>query len=102
VVGGVLGAADGFMESYIKAQGEKQDKKTTAEFIQDLQRGTGLAGAAPQLKAMLAPITLNLNIDGQALARAQSRISGDTFSGQAPAFDGLDSFVGGDHNYPDK
>jgi hypothetical protein len=59
-------------------------------------------GPTAPSKAVLAPITLNLNIDGQALARAQSSISANTFSSQAPAFDGLDSFVGGDHQHSDK
>jgi hypothetical protein len=56
--------------------------------------------AAP--KAMLAPISLSLNVDGTTLARVMSQISANSFSGQAPVFDGLDAWVGGDHNYPDK
>jgi hypothetical protein len=102
VIGGVLGTAEGFMEGYVKAQGEKKDNKTTGEFIEDLKRGTALAPAGPQLKTMLAPISLSLNIDGQTLARVMSSIAANSFSGQAPAFDGLDSFVGGDHQHTDK
>jgi hypothetical protein len=60
----------------------------------------GGTSAAPQ--ATLAPITLNLNIDGTTLARVMSSIAASSFSGQAPAFDGLDSFVGGDHQHTDK
>jgi hypothetical protein len=105
VGGGVLGTAEGFMEGYMKAQAEK-DKKTagerTGELIQELKAGTGLAAAGPQLKAMLAPIALSLNIDGQTLARVMSSIAANSFSGQAPAFDGLDAFVGGDHQHSDK
>jgi hypothetical protein len=99
VVGGMLGAAEGFMEGYVKAQ---QDKKTTGEFIEDLKRGTGLAPPGPQLKTMLAPISLSLNIDGQTLARVMSSIAANSFSGQSPAFDGLESYVGGDHQHTDK
>jgi hypothetical protein len=90
------------MEGYMKAQGEKQDKKTTEEFIKDLQRGTGLAPAGPQLKATLAPISLSLNVDGTLLARVMSSISANSFEGQAPAFDGSSGYVGGDHQHTDK
>jgi len=45
-----------------------------------------------------------LNVDGRTLAEAvSSSLSAlHGFAGpQAPAFDGMAAFVGGDHNYPD-
>jgi hypothetical protein len=51
---------------------------------------------------MLAPISLSLNIDGQTIARVLSSISANSFSGQAPAYDGLSDYVGGDHQHTDK
>jgi hypothetical protein len=100
-VGGMLGTAEGFMEGYSKAQGEKQDKKSTEEFMQELKR-QGEGGVVPAPKAMLAPISLSLNVDGTLLARVLSSISANSFSGQAPAYNGLESYVGGDHQHTDK
>ena len=59
-------------------------------------------GGAP--KAVLQPLSLNLNIDGRTLAQAVSTalIALHGFPGHAPAADGLSQFMSGDHNFPDK
>jgi hypothetical protein len=101
--GGILGTAEGFMEGYSKARGEKQDKKTTDEFMKELRR-QGETGVVPEPpKVMLSPkIDVSLNIDGQTLARVLQNNSDNSFSNQAPAFDGMGSFIGGDHQHSDK
>jgi hypothetical protein len=101
VVGGMLGAAEGFMEGYARAAIEKQDKKTTEEFMQELKR-QGEGGVVPMPKAAPTPISLSLNVDGTLLARVLSSISANSFEGQAPAFDGSSGYVGGDHQHTDK
>jgi hypothetical protein len=54
-------------------------------------------------KAKVPPVTLNLNIDGRALAQATSTAMGDltSFPTGAPSADGMGQFYSGDHNYPD-
>jgi hypothetical protein len=102
VIGGLTGGVYGVAEQYM--EGLKQNRKEADEFSKELKR-QGEGGAAPEKtapKAMLAPISLSLNVDGATLARVMSSISANSFSGQAPAYDGLESWVGGDHNYPDK
>jgi hypothetical protein len=58
-------------------------------------------GGAP--KAVLQPLSLNLNIDGRTLAQAVSTalMAVHGFPGHAPAADGLSQFMSGDHNFPD-
>jgi hypothetical protein len=104
--GGVLGTAEGFMENYSKAQGAKQDRKTTDEFVKALRENNAGAAAGAPAQAVMSttPISLSLNVDGRVLAEAISTAMGDLygFPRQAPAADGTGQFYSGDHNYPDK
>jgi hypothetical protein len=104
--GTVLGTAEGFMEGYSKAQGAKQDRKETDDFIKALRENhAGAAAGAPAQAVMsTAPISLSLNVDGRALASAVTDALGNQtgFVTQAPSADGVGQFYGGDHNYPDK
>jgi hypothetical protein len=104
--GSALGTAEGFMEGYSKAQGAKQDRKETDDFIKALRENhAGAAAGAPAQAVMATPrITLNLNVDGRALAQAVTDVMGNQtgFVTQAPSADGVGQFYGGDHNYPDK
>jgi hypothetical protein len=96
IVGGGIGSLSTEAEKNWKGPGSKDWKAP------NLNPSNFLQGPTEPPKAVLAPITLNLNVDGTMLASVMSRISADTLSTQAPAFDGMGQFVGGDHNYPDK
>lgn len=103
VIGGLTGGVYGLAEQYMAQQ--EHDRKEGARAYERpgdayQRRIEKQSDAAP--KAMLAPISLSLNVDGAVLARVMSSISANSFSGQAPAYDGLESFVGGDHNHTDK
>jgi hypothetical protein len=76
-----------------KGPGSKDWKAPNLNFMQ---------GPTAPPKAVLAPISLSLNVDGTTLARVMSEISANTFTTQAPAADGMGQFYGGDHNFPDK
>lgn len=94
VGGGIGGAGVGVLESRSKAEGAKQDPAETAAFVRAL-REQGATGAAP--KAQLAPIKLDLNIDGRTLASTISQLLTDAlqWSTTAPASDGLGIYNGG-------
>jgi hypothetical protein len=98
-IGGIAGGMLGVIENYQRQHDKDNDKKTAeVEFLQQLNKG----GLGKAQQAVLAPISLSLNIDGQTLARVMSSISANSFSGQAPAYNGLESYVGGDHQHTDK
>jgi hypothetical protein len=63
-----------------------------------------LQGPSPSITVKPQPITLNLNVDGRTLATAVAEqiANGSSVPTQAPAFDGMGQYVGGDHNHPDK
>jgi hypothetical protein len=96
---GALGAA----EQFLKQEQSKSERPADryARRIENLRSKNESASGAP--KAVLQPLSLNLNIDGRTLAQtvstALTTIYG--FAGQAPAADGLSQFVGGDHNFSD-
>ena len=87
-IGGVLGTAEGFMETY----GSRKNTGTAWPKSED-----GGAINPRVSKAQLAPITLNLNIDGRTLATTLSEIGASIFqfSTQAPAADGIGIYNGG-------
>jgi hypothetical protein len=89
-IGGILGTAEGFMETYGGKSGMGIDKGGS-------YTSPGKTGHAAQPKAQLAPITLNLNLDGRTLGTAMSEIMVDLykFSTQAPAGDGVSLYNGG-------
>jgi hypothetical protein len=87
-IGGALGTAEGFMESYA-------GRKNTGTAWP--QSGDGGSINPRVSKAQLAPITLNLNLDGRTLATTLSEIGADIFkfSTEAPAADGIGIYNGG-------
>lgn len=94
--GGVLGTAEGFMESYSKANGATQDKAENEAFIRAL-RAAGTTGRAP------GPVQVqsqtNINLDGSKIAEAVVKYLAQVgqFSSQAPMGNGLDGYnYGGD------
>jgi hypothetical protein len=93
--GGMLGAAEGFMETY--GHGVGMDKGGSYSSPGKTGRPAQPIVVKPQ------PITLNLNVDGRALASAVTDAMGNQtgFSTQAPAADGLGIFGSGDHDYKD-
>jgi hypothetical protein len=95
VAGGILGTATGFMEGYSKTQGAKQNKEETEAFARALTQAGGAPGNVT--KAQLAPIKLDLNIDGRTLASTISQLLTDAmkWSMQAPAADGVGLYNGG-------
>lgn len=105
VAGGVLGTAEGYMGEHGNA-----DKKSAlaagerpadryARRIENLR--TQNEQAAP--KAVMQPLSLNLNIDGRTLAQAMSTaiLGLYGFPTAAPAADGMDSYSAGDHHQMD-
>jgi hypothetical protein len=87
-IGGVLGTAEGFLETY----GSRKNTGTAWPTSPD---GGAINPRVP--KAQLAPITLNLNLDGRTLATTLSEIGAQIFqfSTQAPAADGIGVYNGG-------
>jgi hypothetical protein len=107
VAGGVAGVAEGFMEQYAKEhaneahRGRKRLPSDLYEERMERFRNSRNEGVAPEAK--LAPISLNLNIDGRTLAQALSTALA-TYNGfptQAPSADGAGQHFSGDHNFPD-
>jgi hypothetical protein len=104
--GGVLGAAEAYMGEH--GDGDKKSPLAAGERPADryARRIENLRSrnesAAP--KAVLQPLSLNLNIDGRTLAQSISTAMGDLygFPSQAPAADGAGQHYSGDHNFPDK
>jgi hypothetical protein len=84
-IGGALGTAEGFLETY----GSRKNTGTAWPTSPD---GGAINPRVP--KAQLAPITLNLNLDGRTLGTAMSQIMADIFkfSTQAPAADGVGTY----------
>jgi len=66
--GGVLGTAEGFMENYSKAQGAKQNRKTTDEFVKALRENNAGAAAGAPAQAVMSTTPISLNVDGRVLA----------------------------------
>ena len=112
VIGGALGVAEGFMEGYNKAHAEEnkrrwEELREHRPFNMGVRRGderpapTNPEGAA---KAVLQPLSLNLNLDGRTLASALSTALTTfyQFPGQAAAADGMTQPYSGDHNFPSK
>jgi hypothetical protein len=102
-VGGVAGGVAGVAENYMtEHSGDKKERPADryARRIENLRLQN--EQAAP--KAVMQPLSLNLNIDGRMLAQAMSTalMTMYGFPGQAPAADGVGQFYSGDHNYPDK
>lgn len=101
-IGGVLGAAAGFMESMPK---KALDADTDA-FVKALRANAATApgGTPVVIQQKAPPITLNLNVDGRALASAVTDVMGNQtgFSTQAPAADGVAQPNSADHNYGSK
>ena len=101
LIGGALGTAEGYMESYKANQNYTMDGAARSKAIADSVRGApaGPGGVFPggTSRAQLAPITINLNIDGRTLATTLSEIGEQIFkfSTTAPAADGLGIYNGG-------
>ena len=105
-IGGVLGTAEGFMESYAGGQAPGRDRwaKENAglsKAIADAIRGTpgGPGGVFPggTSRTQLAPITLNLNLDGRTLASSigEYLIEAMKFSTVAPEAGGMSIYNSG-------
>jgi hypothetical protein len=118
-VGAIAGGVEGVAEQYMSNQKTGQvitgnSVAQTSEAVHSLAEAIrGAAGGpggvfaggtsrAPQ--AVMAPISLSLNIDGRIMAQALSTalLGMSGFPTQAPSADGMGQFYGGDHNYPDK
>jgi hypothetical protein len=97
--GTAFGIAEQYMDNY---QTQKTDlARDRAKGIGDALRGApgGPGGVFPggTSRAQLAPITLNLNLDGRTPGTAMSEIMADLFkfSTEAPAADGIGIYNGG-------
>jgi hypothetical protein len=103
-VTGVFDMAKRYMDGLHadKAQRDAERSKGNLDALKGSPGGSG--GVFPGGTSRVAPqtIELNLNIDGRRIADALGRVGDATFSGQAPAFDGLKSFSNGDSQHSDK
>jgi hypothetical protein len=111
-IGAVIGGTEGVAEQYMEqqaaeaAKARKEGGRAYERYRDNLLNqipGFSLAPpAAP--KAVLPPITLNLDVDGKRLAQVVTNAMGNPneFPTQAPADDGLGQFYGGDHQHTDK
>jgi TP901 family phage tail tape measure protein len=95
-IGGVLGTAEGFMETY---GGNSRYRMPSADRSKAIGSSppAGPGGVFPGGTSRLAPITLNLNLDGRTLGTAMSEIMAEMFkfSTEAPAADGIGLYNGG-------
>jgi hypothetical protein len=84
----------------------KKLDETTDAFVKALRENakTAPGGTPVVITQKPQPITLNLNVDGRALASAVTDAMGNStgFVTQAPAADGMGQFYSGDHNFTDK
>ena len=120
IIGGVLGGTEGVAEQYMKnippagpanspgfdAQGRRIPLVGGPHGAEDTTKApSSNFGVLSGTRAMPAPppqISLTVNLDGTAIGRAVSKSYGGAFNGQAPAFDAMGAFVGGDAQATDK
>jgi hypothetical protein len=116
LIGGVVGGAEGVAEQYMRGMNTGQvvtgnSVAQTVEAVHSLAAairgapggpGGVFAGGTARAPAPTPQISLSLNVDGARLGQAISKSYGGAFNGQAPAFDAMGAFVGGDAQHGDK
>ena len=97
--GTAFGIAEQFMDNYHPQKSDlaRDRAKGIGDAIRGVPGGTGGVFPGGTARAQLAPIKLDLNIDGRTLASTMSEIMAHIveFSTQAPAADGIGLYNGG-------